>query len=343
MQKPILLALASAIAVASCAPEQKSATINADLGIDNAGKIAYLVNYDTNEKIDSATINDSIAVFNVPDASSPILARILVEGRRYGQLVLEPGTVEFVTGTPSGTPLNDLFVAHEARQLKLSRDYRALPDSASEEQAQALIDEARAFTDSLRDANLDNPVGYYFFLQDAYEMSLPELDKAIAAHPALGNFERIQKLRQSMLSKAETSVGSKFKDFEVTYNDSTYRLSDYVGNGKYLLVDFWASWCGPCIRETKVIKELYNQYKDKGLEVLGVAVWDEPENTLQAIEQHELPWQQIINAQYIPTDIYGIPAIPCIILIDPEGNIISRDKQDEDLIADVRAAMESRK
>ncbi|MDE5953436.1 MAG: TlpA family protein disulfide reductase, partial [Duncaniella sp.] len=134
-----------------------------------------------------------------------------------------------------------------------------------------------------------------------------------------------------------------FKDFEVTYNDSTFRLSDYVGKGKYVLVDFWASWCGPCIRQTAVIKDLYKEYGPKGLEVIGVAVWDKPEDTLKGIESHELPWKNIINAQSIPTEIYGIQGIPCIILFGPDGKIISRDKQNDDLRNDVAKAMESAK
>ena len=109
---------------------------------------------------------------------------------------------------------------------------------------------------------------------------------------------------------------------------------------KPVIVDYWASWCGPCIRETKVIKEILEEYGPKGLEVLGVAVWDEPQNTLRAIEHHKLPWQQIINAQTVPTDLYGISGIPCILLIAPDGTILSRDKQDEELRADVKAMME---
>ena len=132
-----------------------------------------------------------------------------------------------------------------------------------------------------------------------------------------------------------------FKDFEITYGDGTSKkLSDYVGKGKYTLVDFWASWCGPCIRETAVIKDIYNEYGPKGLEVLGVAVWDEPENTKDAIEKHQLPWPQIINAQTVPTELYGISGIPCIIIFGPDGKILSRDKQGDALRADVKAAME---
>ena len=109
--------------------------------------------------------------------------------------------------------------------------------------------------------------------------------------------------------------------------------------GRYTIVDFWASWCGPCVRQLKVIKELYAKYKDKGLDVVGVAVWDKPEDTEKAIKSHELPWPCIINAQTIPTDLYGIQGIPCILLINPDGIIVSRDKQGADLVKDVDDAM----
>ncbi len=93
------------------------------------------------------------------------------------------------------------------------------------------------------------------------------------------------------------------------------------------------------MRQLKVIKELYAKYKDKGLDVVGVAVWDKPEDTLEAIKSHDLKWPCIINAQTIPTDLYGIQGIPCILLINPEGIIVSCDKQGEALVKDVEAAM----
>jgi len=89
-----------------------------------------------------------------------------------------------------------------------------------------------------------------------------------------------------------------------------------------------------------MLKELYNKYKDKGLDVLGVAVWDKPEDTEAAIRNHNLPWESILDAQTIPTDLYGISGIPCIMLIGPDGTILSRDKQDDELRADVARYLE---
>lgn len=121
-----------------------------------------------------------------------------------------------------------------------------------------------------------------------------------------------------------------------------HRLSDVVGHGDYVLVDYWASWCGPCIKQTEVIKDIYRDYKDKGLKVLGVAVWDEPEATKAAVARHELPWECWVNGGSVPTDIYGIMGIPCIILYGPDGTIISRDKQSDELKAAVRAAIDGK-
>ncbi|MDE6062843.1 MAG: TlpA family protein disulfide reductase, partial [Duncaniella sp.] len=102
-------------------------------------------------------------------------------------------------------------------------------------------------------------------------------------------------------------------------------------------------WCGPCIRQSAVIKDIYKEYGPKGLEVIGVAVWDKPEDTLKGIKDHDLPWMNVINAQSIPTEIYGIQGIPTIILFGPDGTILSRDKQSDELRSDVAKAMASAK
>ncbi len=342
MRKLLSTALLSGILVASCAnAATPNYTVTLPLTEDEDGLMAYITNYDTGEKVDSVIVDGGQAIFR-GNIDNSIVARILVDGDRMGMCILEPGTItlDAKTRVASGTLLNDRMIDLNNRQAELVKEYRALPDGPASDARKAEIQQE--FNNLLAETleqNANNALGYYLFMQDAYNWDLAQLEQKLTRYPQFGSSKRINTLKQALLNKEETSVGHKFKDFEITYDGKTSRLSDYVGKGKYTLVDFWASWCGPCIRETKVLKELYNKYNPQGLEILGVAVWDEPANTLKAIEQHQLPWNQIINAQTIPTDIYGISGIPCIILFDPEGNIVSRDKQDEELVKDVTDAM----
>lgn len=342
-RKLTLISAIAALSFASCsakASQQLSYSVNATLSPDEDGATAYIINYDNSEKIDSVIVDGGVASFNGA-IDTPMLARLIVSGDRYGTFILEQGNITLADKVATGTPLNEKMNKLESDADALVSQYRALPDdSISEPKRKEILDQYNKLFDTTLEQNLDNPIGYYLFLQKGYEMTLAELQQAVDQHPALGNYTRVKKLITAGQNKEKTSVGKKFTDFEVTQPDGkTLRLSDFVGKGKYVLVDFWASWCGPCIRETAVIKDILKEFGPKGLEVLGVAVWDEPDNTLAAIKKHELPWPQILNAQTIPTDIYGISGIPCIILFSPDGTIISRDKQDAELKAAVRDAL----
>ena len=338
--RQFILALAAiSIGLPMLASEAKySVTIPAPS--DSEGALAYMLNYDTGETMDSVVITGATMTFTGTIAE-PIWVRITVDGDRAGSFILEPGTLVMGRdGLVDGGKLNTEFAEFNKFYQGLATRMRALPNTlASRAEAETIQREFEVEKNRVAAVNKDNAIGYYLFLQDAYALTPLQLDSVLTANPNMLRFVRVQKLQEAAKHKLATMPGQMFTDFEISYNGETKKLSDYVGRGKYTLVDFWASWCGPCIRETAVIKELYNKYADKGLDVLGVAVWDEPQNTLQAIERHKLPWPNILNAQTIPTDIYGISGIPCIILFDPQGRIVSRDLQDDDLRQAVNEAM----
>jgi len=108
--------------------------------------------------------------------------------------------------------------------------------------------------------------------------------------------------------------------------------------GKYVLVDFWASWCGPCRRENPNVVKTYNAYKDKGFQILSVSL-DQPgakDKWIKAIHDDNLTWTHVSDLKYWDNEVakqYGIQAIPANFLLDPEGKIIAKNLRGEDLAA----------
>lgn len=332
MKCKLFMAAASLALVACTAkaqPDNYKVTIENIPVEDNS--LVYLLNYDTSNKIDSTLVSNGKAVFD-GIIETPAFVRLVSDGNRLGSFILEKGNIAVNGNGASGSPLNDAFAVYGAKSSALSEKFSTLPEE-DEEGRMAIYNDYLSMTDSVMNANINNPIGYFLFLQKAYEMSRDELDAALAAAPQLKAYSRIQKILNVFDRQDATAAGKMFTDFEVSYDGTTSKLSDYVGKGKFCLVDFWASWCGPCMRKMPHLKEIYAQYAPLGLDVLGVAVWDEPDNSLAKIKQLELPWAQIVNAQTIPTDLYGILGIPCIILFAPDGTIVGRNFEDEELNA----------
>lgn len=131
----------------------------------------------------------------------------------------------------------------------------------------------------------------------------------------------------------KTAIGSEAPDFnQHTPEGKSISLSDF--RGKYVLIDFWASWCGPCRKENPNVVKVYKKYHDNGFEVLGVSLDQNQKNWMKAIESDNLVWTQVSDLKGWSNEVaiqYGIKSIPSSLLIDPNGIIIAKNLYGEEL------------
>ena len=154
--------------------------------------------------------------------------------------------------------------------------------------------------------------------------------------PRLKSRKNIQKKIKTVKALKNTAVGQPYIDIKGRdINGNDIALSDFFGRGNYVLMDMWASWCIPCKQEIPNLAYLHDKYKDKGLTVVGIFVWEKENNMKRAVEKEKISWSQIFDVQNNVRKNYGVEGIPHIILLAPDGTILKRNLRGKSMITDV--------
>ncbi len=356
MTKKLFAVTAIAAAAAGCSPST-TYTVTGEVDTALNGQMVYMRDYNDERTVDSVEVADGRFVFTGTIEGDSI--RRIDLGRSYANLILEAGDlqVDMANHNAAGTPLNEavnafssqadsIFEAVSRRCGELQTD-GSLDDDVRSACVKKALDEGRtaiaALAGPIVESN-DNALGAYVFWSWSSFFENPEdFDSAyVYAGEYTRNYGPVKRIATAYEAERKTREGMPFVDFTVETGaaDSTaVSLSDYVGRGKYVLVDFWASWCGPCKAEIPVVREVWDKYRGDRFEVLGVAVWDKRDRTLAAIDELQIPWPQIFDAGTAATDLYGINGIPHIILFGPDGTIVARGLRGDALRSKVAEAM----
>ena len=141
-----------------------------------------------------------------------------------------------------------------------------------------------------------------------------------------------QEMRDSIANAPEVEM---IKDFTMTSVDGKkVSLKDEVAKHEITIVDFWASWCGPCMHEVPNLVSLYNKYKDTGLGIVGISLDEDEDSWKSAIEENKMSWTQLSDLQgwnNAAARLYGVESIPHILVVNKKGEIIAEDLRGEDL------------
>lgn len=347
--KKLAYLLATAALVAACSGTQNGYTIKGSIAGATDGEVVYLQKVEGRQYVvlDSAIIaNEAFTFEGTQEAAayryltyegtaseSSIDAGFFLENGQINALLQEMPSITGTANNDIYQGIQDKLNALQAQANTLRQEIMALP----EEEQEAKIAEYNAISEQMDKVqmeavapNIGNPVGLEMLRSTYYYMSATELESLLQQiAPEMAEDAFVVRLKGYTENLKATDARQIFTDFTMKDPEGNeVKLSDYVGKGKLVLVDFWASWCPPCRAEMPNLKEVYKNYKDKGFEIVGVSLDRTHDDWIKkGIEELGLPWKHMSDIKYwdcAAAKIYSVSSIPHTVLIGGDGVILAR-------------------